>query len=103
MIILFGRAQGAAQGPVCPNASPATVDHGLSIRSCQTPLRPLLTLDRFPGHGLSYPAGSDSTEIRRTILPKSCFVSKRKSKHTVDQRGGVMMRADCVLRPRLWV
>jgi hypothetical protein len=25
-------------------------DHGLSIRSCQTPLRPLLTLDRFLGH-----------------------------------------------------
>ena len=74
MNVFFGRAQGAAQGPVCPNASPASVDHSLSIRSCQTPLRPLLTLDRFPGQGLSYPAGSDSTAIRRTILPNSRLV-----------------------------
>ena len=29
--------------------------------------------------------------------------SKRKSKHTVDGWVGVMRRADCVLRPRLWV
>src|ERR1039457_4184355 len=28
---------------------------------------------------------------------------KRKSKHTVDGWVGVMRRADCVLRPRLWV
>ena len=38
----------------------------LSVPSC-------LWID-FPSHGLSYPAGSDSTAIRRTILPKSRLV-----------------------------
>ena len=28
------------------------------------------------------------------------FCGKRKSKHTVDQQGGVMRRADCGLRPK---
>src|ERR1019366_1463167 len=66
---------GRGTGPVCPNASPATVDHGLPIRLCQTPLPLLLTLDRFPGsprHG--YPAGSDSPAIRRSILLNKRFV-----------------------------
>ena len=83
IIIFFGGAQGSEQGPVYPNPSPETADHGLPIRSCQTPLRPFLTLDRFSGHGLSYPAGSDSTASRRTILPKSRLVrwlSASKSK-----------------------
>src|ERR1035437_1841516 len=38
------------------------------------PSVPLLTLDRFPGYGLCYPAGSDSIAIRRTILTKSRLV-----------------------------
>jgi hypothetical protein len=74
MIIFFGGAQGSEQGPVCPTRVPKLLSTAFSIRSCQIPLRPLLTLDRFPGHGLSYPAGSDSTAIRRTILPKSRLV-----------------------------
>src|SRR5664280_3441146 len=36
---------------------PPTAGRGLPMRFCQTRLRPLLTLDRFPGHGLIYPAG----------------------------------------------
>jgi hypothetical protein len=34
-----------------------------------------MTLDRFPGHGLSYAAGNDSTAIRRGTLPNSRCVS----------------------------
>ena len=34
----------------------------------------LLTLDRSLGHGLSYPAGSDTTAIRRTMLLKNCLI-----------------------------
>ena len=45
--IFSGGDQSSGQGAVCPNASPETVDHGVPIRSCHTPLRPLLTLDRF--------------------------------------------------------
>ncbi len=75
MFIFLGRAQGLGQIPDCANASPKTAGRGLPVRFCQTPLRPLLTLGRFPGcHGLSYPAGSDSTAIRRTMLPKSRLV-----------------------------
>src|SRR6516225_8941855 len=48
IIVFSARAQGAAQAPVCPNASPATVDHGLSIRSCQTPLVPFWFWIDFP-------------------------------------------------------
>src|ERR1019366_5333384 len=36
------------QGPVCPNASPQTADHGLPIRFCQTPLPSLLVWIDFP-------------------------------------------------------
>ena len=48
MNVFFGKVQGVARVSVCPVASPATADHGLPVRFCQTPLRPLLTLDRFP-------------------------------------------------------
>src|SRR5664280_1846895 len=53
---------------------PPTAGRGLPMRFCQTRLRPLLTLDRFPGHGLIYPAGSDSPAIRRSILPNNRLV-----------------------------
>ena len=92
IIIFFGRAQGAAQGPVCPNANLATVDHGLSIRSCQTPLRPLLTLDRFPGHGLSYPAGSDST---------ARFAGKLSSAKSPQQASVVSFAGDHHVEPSI--
>src|ERR1017187_10094562 len=55
---------------------PPTAGRGLPIWFCQTPLRPLLALDRFPSsHSLGYPAGSDSPAIRRSILPNNRFVS----------------------------
>ena len=70
MNIFFGRAQRSEQSPDYANASPQTAGRGLPFRFCQTPLRSLLALDLFPGPGLIYPAGSDSTAIRRTMLPK---------------------------------
>ena len=36
------------KGPVCPNPSSATADHGLPIRFCQTPLRPIWLWIDFP-------------------------------------------------------
>src|ERR1017187_2155993 len=52
-----------------------TAGRCLSIWFCQTPLRPLLALDRFPGsRGLGYPAGSDSPAIRLSILPNNRLV-----------------------------
>jgi len=56
--------------PSEPNSSLATADPRPFVRSSQTPLRPLLTLDRSLGHGLSYPAGSDSTAIRRATYSR---------------------------------
>ena len=54
---------------------PLTAGRGLPISFCQTPLRPLLALDRFSGsHSLGYPAGSDNPAIRRSILPNNRFV-----------------------------
>ncbi len=73
MNVFFGRVQGVA-GPCAPYASPATADHGLLsgfVRHLSVPS--WLWID-FPGQGLSYAAGSDSTAIRRTILPKSRLV-----------------------------
>src|ERR1035437_1361111 len=53
---------------------PLTAGRGLPISFCQTPLRPLLALDRFSGsHTLGHPAGSDSPPIRRSILPNNRF------------------------------
>src|ERR1017187_10338401 len=79
----FGRAQGSGQSPDYANASPQLLVAAFPSGFVRHPSVPLLALDRFPGsRSPGYPAGSDSTAIRRTILPKSRLVrwlSARKS------------------------
>ena len=69
MNIFFARTQGSEQSPDYANASPQTAGRGLPIRFCQIPLRLLLTLDRFFGHGLCHLVGSDNLAIRPGIAP----------------------------------
>src|ERR1039457_5570708 len=48
----------------------------------------------------SFRTGGISLLSATTMPSLKMFCGKRKSKHTVDQQGGVMRRADCVLRPK---
>ena len=73
-----------------PRQVPPLLTTAYPIRSYQTPLRPLSTLDRFPGYGLSYPAGSDNTAIRRNILLKNCLVRLQSQEGT----GGGLTKSD---------
>jgi len=73
--LFLGWAQGSGHGPVRPNSGPPTADHGLPIRSCQTTLRPLSTVERFSNsHSSGYPARSESRAVVVTILPNNHFV-----------------------------
>jgi hypothetical protein len=93
---------GSGQSPDYANASPQ-----LLVRFCQTPLRPLLALDRFPGcHDLSYPAGAccqttvssdgsppraanNSEHVSLVVLPSSPAVAANSSATNSQSSAGV--------------
>ena len=66
IIIFLRRAQGWTD-PVCPTRVPKLLTTPLTSGFVRTPPSPSDSGSLFPGHGLSYPAGSDSIAIAHHI------------------------------------